>query len=141
MLRKGVVHEPKSEEQLIVVGNMPSTQNSLRGKFMSIARIIWLISLLAAVVLSFVDLAQAGMVLAVLGLVAGYFADAEHRLGLIVAAIFLAGGAAAWGSIPGVGEYLTAIFKNYSMVLSAGALMAVCKTTVERVFLGKGVGS
>jgi len=108
---------------------------------MSIARIIWLISLLAAVVLSFVDLAQAGMVLAVLGLVAGYFADAEHRLGLIVAAIFLAGGAAAWGSIPGIGEYLTAIFKNYSMVLSAGALMAVCKTTVERVFLGKGVGS
>ena len=105
---------------------------------MSIARIVWIVALLAAIVLSFVDMAQAGMVLAILGLVGGYFSDAEHRLGLIVAAIFLAGGAAAWGSIPGVGEYLTAIFKNYSAVLSAGALMAVCKTTVERVILAKG---
>lgn len=109
---------------------------------MSIARIIWIVSLLAAIVLSFVDMAQAGMVLAILGLVGGYFSDQEHRLGLIIAAMFLAaGGAAAWGSIPGVGEYLTAIFKNYAMVLSAGALMAVCKTTVERVLLGKGADS
>jgi len=106
---------------------------------MSIARIIWIVSLLAAVVLSFVDMAQAGMVLAILGLVGGYFSDNEHRLGLLVAAIFLAaGGAAAWGSIPGVGDYLTKIFSNYSAVLSAGALMAICKTTVERLFLAKG---
>ncbi len=107
---------------------------------MSIARIIWSLSLLAAIVLSFANMEQAGMVLAILGLVGGYFSDAEHRLGLIVAAIFLAGGAAAWGSIPVLGEYLTNIFTNYSMVLSAGALMAVCKTTVERVLLGKGAG-
>ncbi len=108
---------------------------------MSIARIIWSISLLAAIILSFVDMAQAGMVLAVFGLVAGYFADHEHRLGLIIAAIFLAGGASAWGSIPAVGPTLTDIFTNYSAVLSAGALMAVCKTTVERVLLGKGTDS
>jgi len=105
---------------------------------MSIARIIWIVSLLAAVVLSFVDMAQSVMILAILGLVAGYFSDQEHRLGLLVAAIFLAGGATAWGSIPGVGEYLNGIFANYSTVLSAGALMAVCKTTVERVILAKG---
>ncbi|PHQ59962.1 MAG: hypothetical protein COC03_03685 [Robiginitomaculum sp.] len=112
---------------------------------MSIARIIWIVSLLAAVVLSFVSkesFAQGGMILAVLGLVGGYFSDQEHRLGLIVAAIFLAaGGAAAWMSIPAVGGYLSAIFENYALVLSAGALMAVCKTTVERVILGKGTES
>jgi hypothetical protein len=108
---------------------------------MSIARIIWIISLLAAIVLSFVDMAQGGLILAIFGLVAGVFVSQEHRLGLIIAAIFLAGGATAWGSIPAVGEYLNGIFGNYSTVLSAAALMAVCKTTVERVLLAKGADS
>lgn len=105
---------------------------------MSIARIIWIVSLLAAVVFSFVDFAQAGMLLALLGLVSGFFVDQEHRVGLIIAAVFLVGGATAWGSIPGVGEYLSAIFGSYSTVLSAAALMAVSRTTVERLILNKG---
>lgn len=107
---------------------------------MSIARIIWIVSLLAAVVFSFVtSFDQAGMLLALLGLASGFFVDQEHRVGLIIAAVFLAaGGAAAWGSIPVVGEYLSAIFENYSTVLSAAALMAVGRTTVERLFLNKG---
>ena len=106
---------------------------------MSIARIIWIVSLLAAVILAFVDLAQAGMILAVLGLISGWFVDHEHRSGLIIAAVFLAlGGAAAWKAIPGAGPYLADIFASYSGVLSAAALTAICRTTVERLFLGKG---
>lgn len=106
---------------------------------MSIARIIWSVSLLAAIVLTFVDSGQNGAILAVLGLVSGWFADHEHRSGLIIAAIFLAaGGSAAWGGIPAVGEYLSGIFGSYSAVLSAAALTAICRTTVERLFLNKG---
>ena len=108
---------------------------------MSIARIIWCVSLLAAIIFAFVSadqFAHGGALLAILGLISGWFVDQEHRLGLIIAAIFLAGAAGAWGAIPGVGEHLTAIFKSYGAVLSAAALMAICRTTVERLFLNKG---
>ena len=110
---------------------------------MSIARIIWIVSLLAAVGLAFMNgFAQAGMVLAILGLVSGFFVDHENRTGLIVAAVFLAmaGGAQAWNSIPGIGEYLGKIFSSYSSVLSAAALMTICRTTVERLILNKDTG-
>lgn len=108
---------------------------------MSIARIIWCVSALAAVILAFVSadsFAYGGALLAVLGLVSGWFVDQEHRLGLIIAAIFLAGSAGAWGAIPAVGEYLTDIFASYGSVLSAAALMAIGRTTVERLLLDKG---
>lgn len=109
---------------------------------MSIARIIWSLSLLAAIVLSFTNMEQAGMILAILGLVSGFFVDHEHRTGLIVAAIFLAaGGSGALGTIPGVGEILSDIFGSYSTVLSAAALMAILRTTVERLFLNKGTSA
>jgi hypothetical protein len=104
---------------------------------MSIARIIWSIGLLAAIVLAFVDMAQGAMILAILGLICGWFVDHEHRAGLIIAAIFLAGGAGALNSIPAVGEHLTAIFASYGGVLAAASLMAICRTTAERLFLAK----
>lgn len=111
---------------------------------MSIARIIWCVSALAAIVLAFVSGFEMGVaLLAVLGLVSGWFVDHEHRAGLIIAAVFLAmaGGAGAWGAIPGVGEYLTNIFASYSVVLSAAALMAISRTTVERLLLNKGTAT
>jgi hypothetical protein len=102
---------------------------------MSIAKIIWIVSFLAAVAFAFVSFEMAGAVLAVLGLIAGWFVDAEHRRGLIVAAIFLlmAGGASAWGAIPAIGGYLNAIFASYGGVLAAASLTAILKTTFERV--------
>ncbi|MBL4617678.1 MAG: hypothetical protein JKY46_08260 [Robiginitomaculum sp.] len=103
---------------------------------MSIAKILWIVSFLAAVVFSFVSgFAYAGALLAILGLVSGWFVDADHRRGLIIAAIFLliAGGASAWGEIPAIGEYLTKIFGNYAAVLAAASLTAILKTTFERL--------
>lgn len=109
---------------------------------MSIARIIWCLSAAAAVVLAFVSgFEYTGALLAILGLVSGWFVDKEHRMGLLVAAIFMMGGASAWGAIPAAGEHLNAIFGNYGAVLSAGALMAICRTTVERLLLNKGTAS
>ncbi len=109
---------------------------------MSIARIIWIVSLLAAIIFAFVNMSQAGMILAILGLISGFFVDHENRTGLIVAAIFLsmAGGAHAWNAIPGIGDYLGKIFGSYATVLSAAALMTISRTTVERLFLNKGTG-
>ncbi|PHR59663.1 MAG: hypothetical protein COA47_09190 [Robiginitomaculum sp.] len=102
---------------------------------MSIAKILWIVSFLAAVVFAFASFPMAAALLAILGLVSGWFVDADHRHGLIMAAVFLlmAGGASAWGAIPAVGEYLNAIFGNYAAVLAAASLTAIMKTTVERL--------
>ena len=111
---------------------------------MSIARIIWIVSLLAAIILSFVTADQFGhgaVILTVLGLVAGWFVDHEHRLGLIVAAIFLAGGSTAWNALPTIGEHLTGILGSLSVVMSAAAVTAILRRMVERLFLGQGTGN
>ena len=100
---------------------------------MSTAKIIWIVSAIAAIVFAFIDFSMEAAVLAVLGLVSGFFVDKEHRVGLIVAAIFLAGSAAAWGKIPAVGDYLTAIWGSYGSLLAAASLMAIARTTVERL--------
>jgi len=112
---------------------------------MSIARIIWIVSLLAAVILAFVTLGENGstgaLILTILGIVSGWFVDKEHRLGLLIAAIFLmSGGYKAWGGIPEVGAHLTAILGSIKMVLAAAGVTAVLRRIVERVVLGKDTG-
>ncbi len=108
---------------------------------MSIARIIWIVSLLAAIVLAFVSTGYDAAILAVLGLVSGWFVDKEHRLGLLVAAIFLmAGGAAALNGIPEIGKHLTAILTSIGAVLAAAGVTAVLRRLLERVVLGKAEG-
>lgn len=103
---------------------------------MSIAKIIWLVSALAAVVLSFASTGQNALILAVLGLASGWFLDAEHRRGVIIAAIFLMmGGAEALGGIPAAGEHLTLILKSLGAVFAAASVMAIVRTLVERILL------
>ena len=102
---------------------------------MSIAKIIWLVSAIAAVVLAFVDMgAHGGAILAVLGLASGWFLDHEHRRGVIIAAIFLmAGGSAALNAIPGIGEYCGMILGSLGAVFAAASVMAIVRTLLERI--------
>ncbi len=104
---------------------------------MSLARIVWAVSALAAVVLSFVsssDFAHGGAILALLGLLSGWFLDAEHRRGVIIAAaFFLVGGSSALGSIPGIGGHLTGILGALGSVFAAASVMAILRTLAERI--------
>ena len=100
---------------------------------MSTAKIIWIIGVLAAIVLAFIDTGYDAAIIAVLGLVGGFFVGKDHRLGLIVAALFLLAGNAAWGSIPAIGSYLTAIWTSYAGLLAAASLMAIARTTYDRL--------
>jgi MFS family permease len=102
---------------------------------MSLAKIIWGVSALAAVILAFVNLGgHDAMILAILGLLSGFFLDHDHRRGVIIAAIFLMmGGAGSLGSIPGIGEHLTAILTSLGAVFGAASVMAILKTLVERL--------
>lgn len=108
---------------------------------MSIARILWLVGLLAALIFAFVgsdQFAHGAAIIAILGLMAGWFTSDEHRMGLILAAIFLmAGGSSALGAIPGAGAHLNAILGSIGGLLSAASVMAVLRRIVERVLLGK----
>ncbi len=109
---------------------------------MSIARIVWIVGLLAAVVLSFVDISHGGFILMILGAISGWFVDKEHRLGLLIAAIFLmSGGAGAWGAIPELGGHVTAILTSIGAVLSAAGVMAVLRRLIERLLLNKGTAN
>ncbi len=101
---------------------------------MSIAKIIWLVSALAAVVLAFVNTGYDPTILAVLGLASGWFLDDEHRRGVIIAAIFLmTSGAAAVGGIAGIGDELGLILSSLGMVFGAASVMAIVRTLVERI--------
>ncbi len=100
---------------------------------MSTAKIIWIVGVLAAIVLSFMNTGYDGAIIAVLGLAGGFFVDKDHRLGLIVSAIFLAGGAGALNSIPEIGGYFTAILSSYGGLLAAASVMAIARTTFDRL--------
>ncbi len=101
---------------------------------MSIAKIVWLVSAVAAVLLAFVNTGYDGAILAVLGLASGWFLDHEHRRGVIIAAIFLmAGGSGALNSIPAIGEHCGLILGSLGAVFSAASVMAIVRTLVERI--------
>lgn len=109
---------------------------------MSIAKIIWLVSALAAVILAFVNTGQDGLILAVLGLASGWFLDHEHRRGVIIAAIFLmAGGSGALNAIPAVGEHCGAILGALGAIFSAASVMAIVRTLVERILKSNAAAS
>lgn len=107
---------------------------------MSIAKIVWAVSILAAVVLAFVDFEYGGAVLAVLGLASGFFVSADHRRGVLIAAIFLLVGAGALEAIPFVGEYATAILRSYAGVLAAASVMVIAMVTFERLMPARSAG-
>ena len=101
---------------------------------MSIARIVWLVSALAAVVLAFVNTGHDASILIVLGLLSGWFLDSEHRRGVIIAAAFLmVGGAEALSGLHTVGGHLTDILQSLETVFGAAAVMAVVRTMVMRI--------
>jgi len=109
---------------------------------MSLAKIIWAVSALAAVVLAFIATGYDAAILAILGLASGWFLDHEHRRGVIIAAIFLMmGGAGSLGGIPGIGEHLTAILGSLGAVFGAASVMAIVRTLVERLLKSNAASS
>lgn len=109
-----------------------------KGETMSLARIIWAVSALAAILLAFINTGYDPTILALLGLLSGWFLDHEHRRGVIVAAIFLTmGGAGALNGIIEIGEYLGDILSALGAVFAAASVMAIVRTLCERIFSSK----
>ena len=110
---------------------------------MSVAKIVWGVSALAALVFAFVNgFELEGALLAILGLACGWFLDHDHRRGVIIAAIFLTmGGAGSLGSIPAIGQHLTAILGSLGAVFAAASVMAIARTLGERLLMSNSASS
>ena len=73
------------------------------------------------------------LILALVGLGAGYFVASDNRTATLVSAIFLAGGAGALDSIPAIGMYLTSILESTGSLLAAASVTVVVVAIYEKV--------
>ena len=100
---------------------------------MSIQKILLLVALLLALVATFVTVPQAATILAVLGLIAGFWIVPEEHVRVIVSALALRAFSGLFGGIPQVGEHVSA-FIGYTALLAAGAaLMIIFRNMYARV--------
>ena len=96
---------------------------------MSASNIVRILGLLAAVVFAFVGVDEGfqygGAIIAILGLVGGYYVGAGDRTAYLVLAVALAAVHGAIDGIPGVGMYVTSILGQVSSLVSAGAVTVI----------------
>lgn len=100
---------------------------------MDLAKIVRLVAVLFAVVAGLVAIPQAAVIIAVLGLVAGWFVEEERRINYMMATLTLALVHGALGPIPAIGGYLTDILGSVSALLNAGACTVIVMAIYDRV--------
>jgi len=100
---------------------------------MDAGKIVRIVAVLAAVVLSFVSIPQGPMIIAVLGLVAGYFITEDDSMRFLVAAVALGVCSGALVSIPVLGAYLTSILGSLSALYYAGACTVIVMRLIDRL--------
>ncbi len=101
---------------------------------MDTGKIIRLVAVLVAVVIGLgvpIPELQAAVIIAVLGLVAGYFIEDSRVVYLLVATLVLNAASGGLDPIPWVGDYLTGIFDSLSKLFNAGALTVITMQTIK----------
>lgn len=76
---------------------------------------------------------QSALVIAVLGLVGGYFVADDDRMRFLVATLALIAVQGALGGIPAVGGYITGALGGLAALFSAGAVTAIIMGTINAV--------
>lgn len=100
---------------------------------MDLAKIVRLVAVLFAVVAGLVAIPQSAVIIAILGLVVGWFVEEDRRLNYMVFALTLALVHGSLSSIPAVGGYLTDILASLSALANAGAVTVIVMTTIDRI--------
>ncbi len=98
---------------------------------MDAGKIVRLVAVLVAVVAGLVAIPQSAVIVAVLGLVAGYFIEDSRVVYLLVATLVLNVASGGVDPIPVVGPYLTGIFGSLSSLFNAGALTVITMQTIN----------
>ncbi|MFM1885790.1 MAG: hypothetical protein RL026_947 [Pseudomonadota bacterium] len=99
---------------------------------MSPHKIVGLLGLVIAVVGAFVNIPQAGLLLLVLGAVAGWGVAGEHHVRVMVSALVLAGLGGSLNTVPAVGGYLADIAGSLAVFSAGGALLIIVRNMVMR---------
>lgn len=101
---------------------------------MDLAKIVRLVAVLFAVVAGLVpNIPQSAVIIAVLGLVVGWFVEEDRRLNYMVFALTLALVHGSLSAIPAVGGYLTDMLASLSALANAGAVTVIVMTTIDRI--------
>jgi hypothetical protein len=100
---------------------------------MDLAKIIRLVAVAFAVIAGVVAIPESAMIVAILGLVGGYFVEEDRRLPFMVATLTLALVHGALGPILFIGPYLTDILGSLSSLLSAASCTVIVVTIIERL--------
>jgi len=100
---------------------------------MDLSRIIRLVGVIFAVVAGVVAIPQSGMIIAIIGLVAGYFIEEDRRVPYMVLTLTLALAHGALAPIPVIGSYLTDILASVSSLLNAGACTVIVMQIIDRL--------
>ncbi len=98
---------------------------------MDAGKIVRLVAVIVAVVAGLVTIPSSGLIIAVLGLVVGYFIQDDRVVYVLVAALVLNVASGGLGPIPVVGDYLTGIFESLSSLFNAGALTVITMQTIN----------
>jgi hypothetical protein len=100
---------------------------------MDVGKIVRLVAVIVAVVAGLVTIPQEALILAVLGLVAGYFIEDARVVYFLAATLVLNVASGGLDPIPAVGPYLTSIFGAVSSLFNAGALTVITMQTIKAV--------
>ncbi len=100
---------------------------------MDLAKIVRLVAVLFAVVAGLVASPQSAVIIAVLGLVAGWFVEEDRRINYMLATLTLALVHGALGPNPAIGGYLTDVLGSLSALLNAGACTVIVMAIYDRV--------
>jgi len=101
---------------------------------MGIGKTIQIVGVLLALVAGLVGgFAYSAVLIAVLGVVGGYFIAEEDSLRFLVAAVALAMVHGALGPIPGIGEYVTAALGGLSSLYNAAAVTVILVRLFEKL--------
>ena len=102
---------------------------------MSPGKIVRIVNVVAVLAVALIPgIPMGGLILAIAGLVLGYYVASDNRVSLILIAVFLsAGGDGALDSIPAIGGYLTSILSSAGAALAAAAVTIFALVTYERL--------
>ncbi len=100
---------------------------------MDVAKIVRIVAVIFAVVAGVVDIPFSPEIIALLGLVGGYFVEEERRLHFMVAALTLALVHGALGVIPFAGVYLTGALESLSALFNAAACTVIVMAIIDRL--------
>ena len=99
---------------------------------MTVQKIVGLVGLLLAVVAAFVMVPYAAVILAALGLVAGFSIVADEHVRVIVSALAVKYFADTFATLPQAGDHVTAILGNIAALVAGAALMIIFRNIYAR---------